>query len=47
MGTFLQLQIGELSKLADMQRKEHLKKRVTEAPEPLFRDCRELILRKM
>ena len=46
MGTFLQLQIGELSKLADMQRKEHLKKKVTEAPEPLFRDCRELILRK-
>ena len=33
MGTFLQLQIGELSKLADMQRKEHLKKRVTEAPD--------------
>ena len=46
MGKFLRLPSGELSKLADLQRQEDLKKRVAEPPAPLFRDCRELILRK-
>lgn len=46
MGKFLRLPKGELSKLADLQRQEDLKKRVSEPPAPLFRDCRELILRK-
>ena len=46
MGKFLRLPSGELSKLADLQRKEDLKKKVAEPPVPLFRDCRELILRK-
>jgi transcriptional regulator with XRE-family HTH domain len=46
MGRFLRLPKGELSKLADLQRQEDLKKRVAEPPAPLFRDCRELILRK-
>ena len=46
MGKFLRLPKGELSKLADLQRQEDLKKRVAEPPAPLFRDCRELILRK-
>ena len=46
MGKFLRLPRGELSKLADLQRQEDLKKRVAEPPPPLFRDCRELILRK-
>jgi transcriptional regulator with XRE-family HTH domain len=46
MGNFLRLPSGELSKLADLQRQEDLKKKVTEPPAPLFRDCRELILRK-
>jgi transcriptional regulator with XRE-family HTH domain len=46
MGRFLRLPKGELSKLADLQRQEDLKKRVAEPPAPLFRDCRDLILRK-
>jgi transcriptional regulator with XRE-family HTH domain len=46
MGEFLKLPIGELSKLADVQRQEELKKRVVEAPRPLFQECRELVLRK-
>lgn len=46
MGRFLRLPSGELSKLADMQRRQHLKKKVTEPPAPLFKECRELILRK-
>ena len=32
--------------LADDQRRENLKKRVTEPPRPLFKECRELVLRK-
>jgi transcriptional regulator with XRE-family HTH domain len=46
MGKFLRLPSGELSRLADLQRQEDLKKRVAEPPAPLFRDCRELIVRK-
>ncbi len=46
MGEFLKLPAGELSKLADLQRQEQLKKRVTEPPRPLFKQCRDLILRK-
>jgi transcriptional regulator with XRE-family HTH domain len=46
MGGFLRLPSGELSKLADLQRQEELKKRVAEPPRPLFKECRELILRK-
>ena len=46
MGEFLKLPVGELSRLADLQRQEELKKRVTEPPRPLFQQCRELILRK-
>jgi transcriptional regulator with XRE-family HTH domain len=46
MGEFLKLPAGELSRLADLQRQEELKKRVTEPPRPLFQQCRELILRK-
>lgn len=43
---FLGLQTGELSKLADLQRAESLKKRVEEPPLPLFKEFRELVLRK-
>jgi hypothetical protein len=32
--------------LADLQRKEELRKKVAEPPRPLFKECRELILRK-
>src|SRR5450432_3047965 len=46
MGLFLRLPVGELSKLADLQRQVELKKKVAEAPEPFFKDCRDLILRK-
>ena len=46
MGEFLKLPAGELSKLADVQRHEELKKRVAAPPRPLFKECRELILRK-
>ena len=43
---FLNLPPGELSKLADVQRQQELKKRIAEAPRPLFQECRELVLRK-
>jgi transcriptional regulator with XRE-family HTH domain len=46
MGKLLRLPPGELSRLAELQRKEDLKKRVAEPPRPLFKDFRELILRK-
>lgn len=46
MGRFLRLPSGELSKLAELQRQEDLKKRAVEPPRPLFRECRALILRK-
>jgi transcriptional regulator with XRE-family HTH domain len=46
MSEFLRLPPGELSKLADVQRQEDLKKRVTEPPRPLFKATRELVLRK-
>ena len=46
MGEFLKFPAGELSRLADIQRQEELKKRVTEPPRPLFKECRDLVLRK-
>jgi len=46
MGRYLKLPSGELSKLADLQRKEELKKKVADPPRPLFKEVRELILRK-
>jgi len=46
MSEFLRLPPGELSKLADIQRQEDLKKRVTEPPQPLFKETRDLVLRK-
>ena len=46
IGEFLRLPGGELSKLADVQRQEELKKKVAEPPRPLFKECRDLILRK-
>ena len=46
MEEFLKLRSGELSKLADLQRKEELKRRMGEPLTPLFKDVRELILRK-
>jgi len=46
METFLRLPTGTLAKLADLQRTEALKRKLTEPPAPLFKEVRELILRK-
>jgi len=46
IGKFLKLRSGELAKLADLQRKEALRKKVADPPRPLFREVRELILLK-
>jgi transcriptional regulator with XRE-family HTH domain len=46
IGEFLKLPVGELSKLAEAQRQEELKKRVAAPPRPLFKEFRELVLRK-
>jgi transcriptional regulator with XRE-family HTH domain len=46
MEAFLGLPAGELSKLAGLQRREHLKKRIADPPGPLFKAFREMILRK-
>jgi transcriptional regulator with XRE-family HTH domain len=46
MGEFLKLPAGELSRLADVERQQDLATRATEPPAPLFKDCRDLILRK-
>ena len=46
IGKFLQLPSGKLSKLASLQRREELRKKIADPPSPLFQDFRELILRK-
>jgi transcriptional regulator with XRE-family HTH domain len=46
MDKFLKLPSGELARLADVQRKQELKKGLAEGPTPLYHEVRELILRK-
>lgn len=46
MERFLKLPAGQLSKLADVQRQEQWKKKLTDPPPPLYGGVRELILRK-
>lgn len=46
MGKFLKLPAGKLSGLAEHQRTEELKKQLAEPPAPLFKEVRELVLRK-
>ena len=46
MEGFLKLPDGRLSKLADIQRRDELKRHLGDAPTPLYKDVRELILRK-
>jgi hypothetical protein len=46
MEKLLKLPGGELSKLADIQRKEELKRQLGDPPAPLFKEVRELILSK-
>lgn len=46
MDKFLKLPSGELARLAELQRKEELKRELGDEPTPLFHEVRELILRK-
>ncbi len=46
MGTFLKLSGSRLGKLAEVQRKEALKRVFEDPPAPLFQEVRELVLRK-
>lgn len=46
MGKFLKLPAGKLSGLAEHQRTEELKKELSEPPVPLYKEVRELVLRK-
>jgi hypothetical protein len=46
MEKFLKLPAGRISKLADHERKEELKRTLGEPPTPLLKEVRELILRK-
>jgi transcriptional regulator with XRE-family HTH domain len=46
MGKFLKLPGGQLAEFAEHQRKERLKRHLVDPPVPLFREVRELILKK-
>jgi transcriptional regulator with XRE-family HTH domain len=46
MGKFLKLSSGRLAKLAELQRRDELKRNFEEPPTPLFHQVRELVLRK-
>lgn len=46
METFLELEPGELGRLAETERAEELKRRLDRRPEPLFQQFRDLLLRK-
>ena len=43
---FLKFRRGELTKLVEVQRQEELKRKLADAPAPLFKEVRELVLRK-
>jgi len=46
MERFLKLSAGTLSQLADLQRKDELKRSLADPPTPLLKEVRELVLRK-
>ncbi len=46
MERFLQLEPGELGRIVEIERAEEMKRRLGRAPEPLFQQFRELVLRK-
>ena len=46
MDKFLRLPRGEMAKLAHLQRKEELRRELGDEATPLFREVRELVLRK-
>ncbi len=43
---FLKFRHGELTKLVELQRQEELKRKLADPPAPLFKEVRELVLRK-
>ena len=43
---FLKFRRGELTKLVELQRQEELKRKLADPPAPLFKEVRELVLRK-
>ena len=46
MEIVLKLPAGQLARLADLQRKDELKRKLADPPAPLFKEVRDLILRK-
>src|ERR1700687_1971858 len=46
MSTFLRLPKGQLSAMAEAERREELKRKLADPPAPLFKEVRELVLRK-
>lgn len=46
MEAFLQLASGELEKLVEIERTEEIRRKIGHTPEPLFREFRDLVLRK-
>src|SRR5207248_11638688 len=46
MGKFLKLPDGELAKMAGLQRWEELKRKLADPATPLYKEVRELVLRK-
>ena len=46
MEMFLRLPAGNLAKLADLQRRDALKRKLADLPAPLFKEVRELILQR-
>src|SRR5213594_3641570 len=46
LGRFLKLPAGKLAGLADVQRKQELRKKIQSPPVPLFKEVRELLFEK-
>src|SRR6059036_2281663 len=46
LGKVLKLPAGKLAGLADVQRKQELKKKIQSPPAPLFKEVRELLFQK-
>jgi transcriptional regulator with XRE-family HTH domain len=46
MEAYLKLRPGELTRLVEIERNEEIRRKLEGPPEPLFRDFRELVLRK-
>jgi transcriptional regulator with XRE-family HTH domain len=46
MGRFLKLSSGKLAKLAELQRRDELKRNFEDPPAPMLQEVRELVLRK-